>query len=48
MKESDNYLKNSILKKLDNLLVMMNAIVAWGLFHYTVYLAYSAYKFITG
>ena len=48
MKESENYLKNSILKKLDNLLVMLNAIVAWGLFHYTVYLAYSAYKFITG
>jgi len=48
MRETEQYTQQKILKKVDNLLTMVNAIVAWGLFHYTIYLAYSAYKFIAG
>ena len=48
MMESDAFLKHKIMKKFDNLLTIANAILAWGLFHYTVYLVYSVFKFITG
>ena len=48
MMESDAFLKTKLLKKLDNTLTMVNAIIAWGLFHYTVYLMYSVFKFFTG
>ena len=48
MRENTEYLKTDILKYVRNGLVMLNAIIAWALFHYTAWCIYSVYRFLSG